>query len=109
MAEKAFTQIKEAEAQAKAIIKSAQEEAAQIIKRAEEETAGTFLQFSETYSQQGAKNKQQIETDAQNSSNEYSKETNELCIAVKQKLSPHKSKAVDAVIQAITAQSVDVL
>lgn len=103
MAEKAFLQIKEAEAQAQTLIKTAQEEAAQIIKRAEDETADTFLQFSETCSQQALEKKRQAETAAQSNSADFSKETTELCASLKQKLLSQKPRAVDAVIQMITA------
>ena len=103
MAQNAFLQIKEAESQAQALIKSAQENASQIIKRAEEETTDAFLQLSETCKQQALEKKKKAETNARANSMEFSKETEELCVQMKQKLSLQKPKAVEAVIQIIMA------
>ena len=102
MAEKAFLQIKETEAQAQALIKNAQEEAAQIIRQAEEETANAFLRFFELCKQQALEKKRQAEIAAQTESSKFAKETEELCAALKQKLLSQKQKAIDAVIQMIT-------
>ena len=104
MAEKAFSQIKETEAQAQALIKDAVEEAAHIIKRAEEEAADAFSRFSESCKQQGSEKKRQVATTARTNSETFVKETAESCAALKQKLLSQKSKAVDAVIQMITEQ-----
>jgi len=103
MAEKAFLQIKETESQAQTSIKNAQEEAAQIIKRAQEETTDAFLQLSETCKQQALERKRETEITTQANSADFSKETEELCAVLKQKLLLQKQKAVDAVIQMITA------
>ena len=101
MAEKALLQIKDAEARAQALIENAREEAAQILKRAEEETAAAFLQLSETGRQQASEKRQQAETYAHANSLEFSKETAELCAALKQKLLKQKARAINAVIQSI--------
>ena len=102
MAEKTFSKIKEAEAQAQASIKNAREEAARIIRLAEEESADAFLQSSETYRRQASEKKRRTEAAAQARSLEFSKETTELCARLKQKLSLKKPGAVDAVIRAVT-------
>jgi len=103
MAQKAFIKIKEAESQAQANIKNAREEAAQIIARAEKEAADAFSRFLDICSQQAVEKKQQIEINARKNSEEFSKETAELCAALKEKLSLQKPKAVDAVIRMIAA------
>ena len=107
MAKKAFLQIKDAEAQAQALIKNAQDEAVQIIKRAEEETANALLRLSETSRQQSSEMKRQAETAAGEDNNAFSKETEEQCADLKQKLLLRKPKAIEAVIQLITAQSAE--
>jgi vacuolar-type H+-ATPase subunit H len=102
VAEKALSQIRDAEAQAQIVIKNAQEEASHIIKDAEDKTASAFIEFSEICKQQGAEKKRQTEKLAQTSSLDFSKQTAELCLALKQELSSQKSTAVDAVIHIIT-------
>ena len=104
MAEKAFTQIKEAESQARALIKNAGDEASQIIKSAEKSAEDSFLQFSETRKKQALDRRNQIETDSQKTDIEFSAETEKLCGELKEKLSLKKSKAVDEIIQVIVKQ-----
>ena len=103
MAEKAFSQIQEAESQAQALIKDAQDEAAQIIKRAEEETMSAFSRISEACKQQALEKKKQTEANAQANSAAFSKETAELRDRLEQKLLLQKSKAIDAVVRVVTA------
>ena len=102
MAGKAFSQIKEAEMQAQALIKSAQEEAAQIIKRAEQDTEEAFLKVSETYKRQILDKKRQVEMIAKTNSSRFSKETEVACVELKQKLLSQKTKAIYSIIQMIT-------
>ena len=101
MAEKAFSQIKEAEIQAQSFIKNTQEEANQIIRRAQEETDDAFLSFTEAYRLQRLEWKQQMEATIREASDEFAKETTELCTMLKQQLSARKQDAVDAVIRMI--------
>jgi len=103
MAEKAILQIKEAEAQAQALIKNAQEQAARIVKCAEEETADAFSAFSEACKREAAEKKGQAETAALASGAAFAKETEVLCAELKQKLSSNREKAVGAVIQSVMA------
>ena len=103
MAEKAFEQIKQAEAQAQALIKDAQEEAARIIARAEEETADAFARLSEACEQQASEKRLQAEAAALAASAAFAEETARQCTALKQELSLHKPEAVDTVIEIVTA------
>jgi len=102
MAERAFSQIAQAEARAKALISDAQEETAQIIARAEGETADAFLQCLETGKRQVLEKKNETEAAAQENSLRFSKETVDLCISVKRNLSARRSSAVEAVLQLIS-------
>jgi len=101
MAERAIMQIKEAEEQAKASEKNALEEANQIIRRTEEETADAFLSFIQKYERQESDRKQQAEETIRKSNDDFSKETVDLCAALKQKMASQKAEAVDAVIQMV--------
>jgi len=105
MAEKAFTQIKEAELQAHELIKTANDEAMQIIKSAEKSAEDSFLRFSETCKKQALDKKIQTENDSKTAADEFSDETEKLCAELKNKLSAQKSKAVDAVIEIIIKQA----
>lgn len=102
MAEKAFLQIKQTEAQAQNIIKVAHEKAAQIIEHSKEQTADTFLGFSEKCKQQALQERQQLKSNIREKSNAFMEETGELSHALKQKLLLQKAKAIDVVIQLIT-------
>ena len=103
MAEKAFEQIKQAEAQAQALIKDAQEEAARIITRAQEETADAFVHLSETCEQQGSEKRLQAEAAALTASAAFAEETARQCAALKQELASRKPEAVNAVIDIVSA------
>ena len=98
MAEKAFTQIKEAESQAQELIKNAGDEALQIIKSAEKSAEDSFLRFSGMCKQQALDKKIRAETESKTAAVEFSNETDKLCAELKKKLLAKKSKAVDAVI-----------
>lgn len=102
MAEQAFLQIKEAEAQAQEIIKNAQEEANRIIRRAEEETADAFSRLAETCKRQAIEKKQKAEAIIRENNYNFSKETADLCGSLKQGLLSKKTRAIDAIIQMIT-------
>jgi len=101
MAEKAFTQIQQAEAQAQALIKDAQEEAARITTRAEEETADAFVRISATCEQQASEKRLQAEAAALIASAAFAEETARQCTSLKQELASHKPEAIDAIIQTI--------
>ena len=103
MAEKAFSQIMETEAQARELIKNAREEAARTIARAQEETADAFARLSEACAQQATEKKHQAEADARAASAAFAEESACQCAALKQKLLLRKPEAVDAVVQILTA------
>ena len=103
MAEKALTQIQQAEAQAQALVKNAQEEAARIITRAQEETADAFARLCEACGQQASEKRLQAEAAALAASAAFAVETARQCAALKQELSSRKPEAVDAVIEIVTA------
>ena len=103
MAEKAFEQIKQAEAEAQALIKNAQEEAARMIARAEEETADAFARLSAACEQQASEKRLQAEAAALVTSAAFAEETARQCAALKQELSLYKPEAVAAVIEIVTA------
>ena len=102
MAEKALSQIVEAEAQAQAVLINAQEAAAQMVENAEKETETAFLQCCESFQCQEAEKKRQAKADAQTKSLEFSKQTDELCVALRERLLEKKSNGVDAVIKLIS-------
>ena len=101
MAEKALSQIKEAELRAQTLIKNAHDEATNIIKNAENEVADAFIKFSEARTQQALERKQSAEATARTASIEFSRTTTELCAALKQKQLLRESIAIDAAIQTI--------
>jgi len=101
MVEKVLTQIREAEAQARALIENAQEEATQIIKRTEEEARGTLSQFSEKSKQRSEEMKQKAELDARKHSEVFAAETEKECAALREELLTQKSGAIDSVLQMI--------
>ena len=101
MANEALSQIKEAEAQAQALVRSAQEEAARNISRAEEETADAFSLLNEKCALDGAQKKQQAEASARTASAAFAEETAYQCVALKQELLAQKSKAVHAVVKSV--------
>ena len=104
MAEKAFSQIKETEAEAQAIIVDAQDEANRIVKRAEEETAGAFIKFSDACKEQASDEVRKAEANAREDSIAFSKETAEMCAALEQELSAQKSLAIDKAIDVIMSR-----
>ena len=105
MAQKALLQIREAESQAEAIIKNAQEEAERIIKHADEKTSDTFSRFCDICKTMASEKKQKAEDIACTDSEEFTKETAKLCMMLREKLSMHKTKAVDAVMQMVVSQT----
>ena len=103
MADKALFIIKEAEAKALASVENAREEAERIIARAEKETADALLGLSDECERKVLGIKREAEINAGKKSEEYLAQTELLCSALKEKLSVQKQKAVDAVMQIITA------
>lgn len=103
MAKEAILHIKEAEAKAKQIIKNAGEQANRMIRHAEEETAIAFSQLSEEHERQALEKKQKTEAAIRENNEQFSKETAELCDALRQDLLSKKAKAIDAILQLITA------
>ena len=101
MADTAFSHIKEAEAQAQALIKDAQEEAVRIVKQAETDTADAYAQFTASYRQQMLDMKSQAEAEARSSFEAFTKETEALCDDLRQRLSAGKPRAVAAVMRYI--------
>ncbi|MFA5561433.1 MAG: hypothetical protein WDA00_02185 [Eubacteriales bacterium] len=97
--------IKEAEAQAQKIITSAQEEAARLIRRAEEEAADAFSRLTETGKRQALEKKQATEAAIRESNAHLSQENIALCEALRQSFLSNKARAIDAIIQIITAPS----
>jgi vacuolar-type H+-ATPase subunit H len=102
MAENAFLQVKEAEAEAQILIKNAREEAVRITEEAESKKADMFSSISETCSREALEKRKQIEQSAGKNSEDFEKETAELCNALREKLLSQKAKAVDEIIRVIT-------
>jgi len=103
MDRKVLLQIKDTEAAAQALVANAKEEALQVVLRAEEESAAAFLRFSESCRQEIAERKGQAEMNASQCREDFAKETLQLCEFLRRKLSAQKPRAVDAIIEMITA------
>lgn len=102
MAGQAILQIKEAEDRAHEIIKNAQDEANRIIRQAEQDAADAFSRLVETCKREGQEKKQKAEETVREYNLAFSKETEEMCEALKQNLLSRKEKAIDVIIETLT-------
>ena len=107
MAETAFSQIQEAEAQARALIKDAQEEAVRIVKQTEADATEAYSQLAASHRRQSQDLRAQAEAQARTDNDTYENETAAAHERLEAVLLARKSIAVDAVIDAISGAAAD--
>ena len=98
MARETLLKIQEAESKAQALLSDARASADSIIKNSEEELTQEFSQLSEQAEKQALDEKEAAVKTAKLLSEDFSKQTQELCNALKKEMLLKKASAVDLVI-----------
>ena len=99
MANEALLKIQEAESKARDLISDARVQADYIIKNSGEELSREFLQLSEQSRNQACEEKEAAQKKSQLISENFEKQTQELCSVSAKEMLSQKSKAVDLIME----------